>query len=266
MTPNPKNAIQRLSEHIEDGTEGTNIDKESLRRAENVQLIVAIGILTVAGTLYVNEYISFPRLESLSSVSYVKTLFRLFVYSTILFVIAKVVTITIYPFTETELILTIHDRVEPFLYIFSPLLIALGLGFAFIVGEVGYGTLIVGLSGISSGLIAYFLSGRLSTIQREERKVRDVSKALEVLISVLARQNALENSPMQVTTIANKTGLSEDSVNELTKQASKEPTVPIKREGDSIWISNLDDAFTYVDKLKKEGMVYSSLHETTSDQ
>jgi len=265
MTPAPQEPLSDLTESLEDGFGRKRANRDELRRAENVQLVVAIGVLTIAGTLYVNNQISFPLLESAASVSYTRTLFRYFIYSTILFVVAKVATITIYPFTDNGLVLLIHDRIEPFLYAFSPLLITLGVGFGILIGQIGADTLVTATSTIISASLAIIYSWQAGKTQKEERKEEKARGAAHTIIGTLLASDSFEDSPITVDEIVDRTELTKNEVDELTSRLSNNSASPVMRDGDEVWITNLAETFAYLNNIDADKLYISNVNEMPPD-
>lgn len=265
MTPDPQKAFSDLSESLENGFGEARANRDELRRAENVQLVVAIGVLTIAGTLYVNNQISFPLLESVASVSYTRTLFRYFIYSTILFVVAKVATITIYPFTDNGLVLLVHDRIEPFLYAFSPLLITLGVGLGIVIGQIGYDTLITVASTIISATLAIIYSWQAGKTQKKERKQKEARDAVYVIIEALLTTKSFSDSPMTISEIVDLTELTNSEVDSVTNWLSENSASPVVRDGDEVWITNLAETFAYLNNVDAEKLYVSNAHDLMPD-
>lgn len=88
----------------------------SMRRSENVQILIALGVLGLAGTLFAQGLIEFPLLSDASESSIVQWSFRFLVYSTALFLIAKLITSTFYPSSDSDLFLLVHEWIQPFVY------------------------------------------------------------------------------------------------------------------------------------------------------
>ncbi|TKX61058.1 hypothetical protein, partial [Halorubrum sp. SP9] len=91
----------------------------SLRRSENVQILIALGVLGLTGTLVAQNLISFPLLEGASESELVRWGFRFLVYATIVFLAAKLVTSAFYPSSKNRGLVALHEWVEPFIYVFS---------------------------------------------------------------------------------------------------------------------------------------------------
>jgi hypothetical protein len=56
-----------------------------LERAENVQLLISLGLLGIAGTLSAQGIVSFPLVERISELAIVKDGFRVAIYLNVLF-------------------------------------------------------------------------------------------------------------------------------------------------------------------------------------
>ena len=111
----------QIQPHIESviGKEISDVSESSLQRSENVQLLIALGVLGLAGTLFAQDLIAFPLLESASESNLIRWSFRILVYSTILFLFLKLATSTFYPGSESRLLIIFHEQVTPFGYMFA---------------------------------------------------------------------------------------------------------------------------------------------------
>lgn len=223
------------------------------RRAENIQLLAAIGILTLSGTLYVNGQIEFPLLEAMSEVSYVRDIFRYFVYLTILFVASKVVTITIYPIIESSFLLWIHERFEPFLFVFSPLLLTVASILAIVFGQFNTDIIIISISILGAAIPAYFISKRMAIKKKEKREKIKRSSIVTDILQILTFGDFTRKNPIMTNILLEHYfPESAEEAQEMINELIVDSTFPVENDGEYIWVSNVDEARRIIYNVRDE--------------
>lgn len=90
-----KNQDRNKPERIERESLARTKHSSLLRRQENIQILTAIGILGLAGTLFAQNLISFPLIDTLANAPNSELFARVFVYLNIAFLFSKVSLMTI---------------------------------------------------------------------------------------------------------------------------------------------------------------------------
>ncbi|WP_435074914.1 hypothetical protein [Halorubrum sp. HHNYT27] len=243
--PDPQNSTSGDSERT--------VSPRALRRAENLQIVVAIGILTVAGTLYVNDMIQFPLLESVASVSYVRQIFRYFIYVTIAFITIKVVTITIYPFSSNKYLYWFHDIVTPFLYTFSPLLLIFGTIIGATLGQVESDGIVTFAISLLSIVTAGYRTYKLVTEKKEAHDSIAIEFGITKIVSSLIEKEATRERPVKVSELSDRYSLNIEgdrrisvNLNEVLLHLEQDPDLPVEKQNNKIWLTDIDRAEEYV--------------------
>lgn len=85
----------RNSEYNNDQSTIKTRSDSLLRRQENIQILTAIGILGLAGTLLAQDIISFPLINTLASAPGANIFARIFIYLNVIFLFLKISLVTI---------------------------------------------------------------------------------------------------------------------------------------------------------------------------
>lgn len=237
----------------------------SLRRSENVQILIALGVLGLTGTLVAQNLISFPLLEGASESELVQWGFRLLVYTTIVFLAAKLVTSAFYPSSKNRFLIALHEWAEPFLYVFS----TSAFGFLVVVMVLVQNTvlsfsnlIIVPLAVIPSLILAGVYSRKRSATFERLR----AAKADEVKFRILWNLFIEE---------AWGTGIDEDKIVNWTASDESEKQIRgvlnemvsdkdslVQRENKKV---KLTDRYEAVQVLKRNGVPESELRQVVPD-
>lgn len=237
--------------------------RESEKRAENIQILVSLGIIGLAGTLYSQGVVDFPLIRGFASSEPVRGMFRVFIYSTGLFIILKTLTGSIYPMTDSETIQYIHNRVEPFLYLLS----LIGLGLLITTSEVLfpllqsvtespdviYTILIMG----SSALLAYLLTRRTAVYFHSHiEDIRDRVRKSVVSKTYMEREEDGIEIGILTNAVYSQSGyrrdLSPSMINKEIQRMIQDEDVPIVSENGKVKITNEEDVSAYLGSFEDQ--------------
>ncbi len=97
-----------------------SLKEETERRKENVHILIALGIIGLSGSFYVQGLLQFPFLESFVSSSSLNKLFiRTIIYSNGIFLLIKLFTVTVRSPTGEGYIAYLDRTIGPILYTVS---------------------------------------------------------------------------------------------------------------------------------------------------
>lgn len=237
----------------------------SLRRSENIQILIALGVLGLTGTLVAQNLISFPLLEGASESELVQWGFRLLVYTTIVFLAAKLVTSAFYPSSKNRVLIALHEWVEPFIYVFS----TSAFGFLVAVIVVVQNTplsfsnlIIIPLAVIPSLILAVAYSRKRSATYE---RLRD-AKAEEVKFRIIWNLFIEEawGTGIDENKIVNWTASdeSEKQIRDVLNEMLSDEDSLIQRENKKI---KLTDRYEAVQVLKRNGVPEPELRQVVPD-
>lgn len=194
--------IQELREEFQEYREIT-AKARSNRRVENIQVLVALGIVGAFISLYSSGIIGNEFWQGLITSPFWNIILITFISSNTIFLILKLITIPLMPVFDSRILSTFHEEVEPFLYLFS----ILGVLFAVLIRVImtpfydGFGAELKTILACAS-LLVPFLAGvgysqayRLSAgFQRNYPSIivfRDILEELESAGKITEETNTL---------------------------------------------------------------------------
>lgn len=237
----------------------------SLKRSENIQVLIALGVLGLTGTLVAQNLITFPLLQGASESNLVRWGFRLLVYSTIVFLAAKLVTSTFYPSGRNRVLIALHEWIEPFIYVFSTFSFGLLVAVIVLVQNTFLSLsnlIVVPLAVIPSLILAVAYSRKRSA---EYERMRD-AKAEEVRFRILwnlfieeAWGAGMNQDQLIKWTITDE---SEEQIRGVLDEMVSEEDSLLKREDEKI---KLTDRYETVKVLRRNGVPEAELREVVPD-
>lgn len=97
-------------------------DRETARRrVENIQVLVSLGVVGAAITILSSRRFGSSLWQELLSSPYWGIIIKVFVAANVLFLTLKMITIPLRQFSDNEIILSVHEFWETFLYFFAVL-------------------------------------------------------------------------------------------------------------------------------------------------
>ncbi|MEA1931944.1 MAG: hypothetical protein U9O06_10395 [Euryarchaeota archaeon] len=237
----------------------------SLIRSENIQILIALGVLGLTGTLVAQNLISFPLLVGASESNLVLWGFRLLVYTTIVFLAAKLLTSTFYPSSKNRALIALHEWFEPFIYVFSTFSFGL-LVFVVVLVQNTFlsfsNLIIILLAGIPSLILAGAYSQRRSAVYE---RVRD-AKAEEIKFRILwnlfieeAWFSGMEEDKLIKWTMSDE---SEEQIRTVLDEMASAGGSLVQKEDEKVKLTDRDEAFRV---LKRNGVPESELREIVTD-
>lgn len=233
--------------------------RESEKRAENIQILVSLGIIGLAGTLYSQGVVDFPLVKGFASSEPVRSMFRVFIYSTGIFIIFKTITVSIYPVTDNETIQYVHNRVEPFLYLLS----LIGLGLLITTSEIllpllqsvtkSSDVIYVIVIMTTSLLFSYLLTSR--TAHYFHTHIEDVRDRIrKYVIEQLYRYREREEDGIEIGYVSNAVyerlgyprGVNLSIIEQEIQQMVQDENMPIEGKDGKVKITNEEDTATYL--------------------